>query len=167
MVPATESTTARSSPVSLLSRLDLPTFGLPTSATRRGPAARSPSRGASGNALMIASSRSPELRPCSALTANGSPSPSDHSEATSPSSRWSSTLLAASSTGRLDRRSTLETASSVAVAPTDASTTSSTASEVDMASSACAATAPCRPVAPGSQPPVSTMVNRRPLHIAS
>ena len=40
VVPATESTTARCSPVSRLSRLDLPTFGLPTSATRRGPPLR-------------------------------------------------------------------------------------------------------------------------------
>ena len=37
VVPATESTTERSSPVSRLSRLDLPTFGRPISATRRGP----------------------------------------------------------------------------------------------------------------------------------
>ena len=37
VVPATSSTTTRSSPASLLSRLDLPTFGRPSSATRRGP----------------------------------------------------------------------------------------------------------------------------------
>ena len=42
------------------------------------------------------------------------------------------------------------------VAPTLASTTSSTASAVCIASSAWAATAACRPVASGSQPPVST-----------
>ena len=37
VVPATSCTTERSSPETLLSRLDLPTFGFPTSATRRGP----------------------------------------------------------------------------------------------------------------------------------
>ena len=37
VVPATLSTTARSSPASLLSSEDLPTLGLPTIATRRGP----------------------------------------------------------------------------------------------------------------------------------
>ena len=43
VVPAVASTTERFSPVSWLSRLDLPTFGLPTSATRRGPPSRSTS----------------------------------------------------------------------------------------------------------------------------
>ena len=38
VVPATLSTTTRSEPASRLSRLDLPTLGRPTSATRRGPA---------------------------------------------------------------------------------------------------------------------------------
>ena len=37
VVPATESTRTRSAPASLFSRLDLPTFGRPISATRRGP----------------------------------------------------------------------------------------------------------------------------------
>ena len=37
VVPATLSTTTRSEPASRLSRLDLPTLGRPTSATRRGP----------------------------------------------------------------------------------------------------------------------------------
>ncbi|OAP22518.1 hypothetical protein A4R44_06678 [Amycolatopsis sp. M39] len=146
----------------------MPTFGLPTSATRRGPAVAVPaSRGASGSAAMIESSRSPELRPCSALTGCGSPRPSDHSDAVSASSRSSSTLFAASRTGFFERRSTRATASSVVVAPTVASTTSSTASAVRMAISACAATEACKPVASGSQPPVSTSVNRRPAQKAS
>ena len=37
VVPATLSTTTRWSPATLFSRLDLPTFGFPSSATRRGP----------------------------------------------------------------------------------------------------------------------------------
>jgi hypothetical protein len=76
VVPATLSTTARSSPASLLSSEDFPTFGLPTMATRRGPATVSKvSLGASGSAVRMASSMSPEPRPCSAETGYGSPSP--------------------------------------------------------------------------------------------
>ena len=48
VVPATESTTLRSVPVSRFSRLDLPTFGRPTSATRRGPPSRLAVRGGVG-----------------------------------------------------------------------------------------------------------------------
>ena len=146
----------------------MPTFGRPTSATRRGPLGTlSIARGAAGIAARTASSRSPEPRPCSPLTGYGWPSPSRQSSAVSGTSRSSSTLVAASSTGRSDLRSTLATASSVALAPTVASTTSSTTSAVAMASSACAATAARIPVASGSQPPVSTTVNRRPFHSAS
>ena len=51
VVPASWSTTDRDSPVSLFSSDDLPTLGLPSSATRRGPlAAPKVSRGASGRA---------------------------------------------------------------------------------------------------------------------
>ena len=168
VVPATSSTTARRSPVNRFNRLDLPTFGLPTSAPRRGPPATANcSCGTSGNTPRISSSRSPEPRPCNPLTGCGSPRPNDHNAATSAYWRSSSTLFAATSTGRFDRRSTFATASSVAVAPTFASTTSNTASAVCIAISACAATDACIPFASGSQPPVSTTVNRRPFHNAS
>ena len=100
VVPAASSTTTRFSPASWLSRLDLPTFGLPTIAIRRGPrGASKTSSGASGSASRTASSRSPLPRPCRADTANGSPSPRFHSVAASASARWSSTLLAARTTG--------------------------------------------------------------------
>src|SRR6202012_4581266 len=76
VVPATSSTSTRCSPASLLSRLDLPTLGLPSSATRRGPdGAVRGSGGVSGSASSTASSRSPLARPCSALTGYGSPQP--------------------------------------------------------------------------------------------
>ena len=67
-------------PASLLSSEDLPTFGLPTIAIRRGPPT-SPIRsgGGSGSAARTASSMSPEPRPCSAETGYGSPSPRFHS----------------------------------------------------------------------------------------
>src|ERR1700736_5576853 len=124
VVPATGSTSERSCPASLLSRLDLPTFGRPRSATRRGPpSSSSASFGASGSASRITSSRSPLPRPCSALTGTGSPSPSDQSAATSGSALVSSTLLAATTTGLPDRRSTAATAAAAAVTPTVASPT--------------------------------------------
>jgi hypothetical protein len=168
VVPATSCTTDRCSPANLLSRLDLPTLGLPTSATRRGPAPRVPlSRGADGNTSRTASRRSPVPRPCNPLTGCGSPSPSVHSAAVSATALSSSTLVAASTTGVGERRNTRATASSVSVAPTVASTTSKIASAVRMASSACAVTAACRPRASGCQPPVSTTVKRRPFHNAS
>src|ERR687889_627180 len=63
VVPATESTTERSSLFSRLIRLDLPTLGRPTSATRRGPPTSSVSRGASGIASSTRSSRSPLPQP--------------------------------------------------------------------------------------------------------
>ena len=59
---------------------------------------------------------------------SGSPSPRFHSAAASASVRWSSTLLAARTTGLPDLRRILTTASSASVMPTVASTTNSTAS---------------------------------------
>ena len=171
VVPGTSSTSARGWPASLLSRLDLPTLGRPSKATRRGPPVMpNGSGGPCGSAPSTASSRSPLPRPCSALTGCGSPRPSDHSEAAAGSPGVSSTLLAASTTGLPLRRSTAATASSASVAPTTASTTNSTASAASTASRACAATRAARawvPFTAGSQPPVSTRVNARPDQMAS
>ena len=85
----------------------------------------------------------------------------------SASPRWSSTLLAMSTTGLPERRSSLATASSSSVAPTVASTTNITTSARSMAISACSATRRWMPVASASQPPVSTTVKRRPAHSPS
>ena len=176
VVPATASTSTLVSPASLFSRLDLPTLGRPIRAMRRGPpSAPNCSRGASGSASSTASSRSPLPRPCSALTGRGSPRPSDHSAVAAGSAISLSTLLAASTTGFPDRRSTAATASSASVTPTTASTTNSTASAASTAIRACAVTcsASCRLDWPssepgnGSQPPVSTSVNARPRQVAS
>src|SRR3954447_16437349 len=168
VVPATSLTTTRSSLATLFSSEDLPTFGLPTIATRRGPpASASRSGGASGSASRTASSMSPVPRPCIADTGNGSPIPRLHRFIASDSIRWSSTLFAASTTGLPAFRSTRTTASSASVMPTVASTTNSTASAALMAISACAATRAAIPTASGSQPPVSTTVNSRPAQLAS
>src|ERR1700754_4008810 len=77
VVPATSCTTERTSPDTRLNRLDLPTLGLPTSATRRGPAPPAPksSRGDSGSASSTASSRSPEPPPGRPPPRPGSPDP--------------------------------------------------------------------------------------------
>ena len=87
--------------------------------------------------------------------------------AASASLRWSSTLLAASTTGLRLRRSTWTTASSMSWVPTVASTTKSTASAAAMAISACSAICSAMPCASGAQPPVSTTTNWRPFHSAS
>src|SRR5215469_16324751 len=102
-----------------------------------------------------------------ALIMTGSPRPSDHRDAASASFLASSTLLAASTTGLPDRRSTFATASSSSVAPTRASTTNSTASAMSTAILACSATWAARPFARASQPPVSTTVKARPRQLAS
>ena len=81
--------------------------------------------------------------------------------------RWSSTLLAASTTGFLDARRIFTTASSASVMPMVASTTNSTASARLTAISAWARIASARPRASGSQPPVSTTVKARPFQVAS
>ncbi len=65
------------------------------------------------------------------------------------------------------RRSIRTAASSTSVEPTVASTTNITTSAVGTAISAWAAIAAARSLASGSQPPVSTTVNRRPDHWAS
>src|SRR6478736_1499930 len=140
VVPATLSTTTRSEPARRLSRLDLPTLGRPTRATRRGPPwAYAPCADTSGSTSSTASRASPLPRPCTADTGNGWPRPRFHSIAASASPRWSSTLLATSTTGLPERRSSLTTASSSSVAPTVASTTNMTTSARSIAISACAA----------------------------
>ena len=78
-----------------------------------------------------------------------------------------SALLATRITGLSLRRSIFTAASSTSVAPTVASTTNSTTSAVWTAISAWSAIAARRSLASGSQPPVSTTVNRRPFHFAS
>ena len=78
-----------------------------------------------------------------------------------------SALLATRSTGLALRRSIRTAASSTSVDPTMVSTTNSTTSAVATAVSACAAIAAARSLASGSQPPVSTTMNRRPFHSAS
>jgi len=82
----------------------------------------------------------------------------------------SSTLLAATTTGLPDRRSTLATAASASVTPTVASTTNTTASAASTATLAWLVTRAARlspPSVEGSQPPVSTSVNSRPRQSAS
>ncbi len=167
VVPATSCTTDRSSPASRFSNELLPTLGLPTSATRRGPPPVDADSATAGSTATTSSSRSATPRPCIALTAYGCPSPKDHNAAASASPRSPSTLLAARNTGLPDRRKMRAAASSPEVAPTTASTTSITASAVRIATDACSATSCCKPFASGSQPPVSCTTNRCPVHSAS
>ncbi len=167
VVPATLSTTTRSLPARAFSSEDLPTFGLPSSATRRGPASRPIPEPSSGRIATAASSRSPAPRPCSAETVCGSPSPSDHSDWASSSVFSSSALFATRRTGLPALRRTWTTASSVSVAPTFASTMNITASASLTARSAWAAMAAAMPRTLRSQPPVSMRMKRLPFHSAS
>ena len=80
--------------------------------------------------------------------------------AASASVRWSSTLLAASTTGFRLRRSTWTTASSTSWVPTVASTTKTTASAaVDGQLGLLGDLGGHALVASGAQPPVSTTTN--------
>ena len=167
VVPAVGSTTTRSDPASLFKSEDLPTFGLPRRATRRGPSGRaSATAERSGRAASTASSRSPVPRPCRAEIGCGSPRPSPHSAAASDSCIGESTLFAARTTGRLLRRSSLTMSASASVIPTFASTTSTTASAACIAASAWRATEASMPATSISQPPVSTSVKSRPAQDA-
>ena len=162
VVPAMSETTARSSPEILFSSDDLPTFGLPTMATRRGPCGCALARGTSGKALTTSSMTSALPRPCSADVGCGSPRPRAQNSATSPSCESDSNLLAVRITGcsaRCRRRAII---SSVAVTPTLVSTTMMITSAVSIAASAWRAMDALRPLASGSQPPVSCTQKRRP-----
>ena len=138
------------------------------SATRRGPAG-SPirSRGVSGSASRIASSRSPLPRPCSALTGMRLAEAERPERAVRPVPRASSTLLAASD-DRLARPAQHRGDGLVGVghARRWRPATNSTASAASTATRACAATraASSRRLAflgpDGSQPPVSTQRER-------
>ena len=167
VVPARSFTTALSEPTALFRSEDLPTFGRPIIATRRGPPNSCLATAeTSGRTAITLSNRSATPLPCRAETGCGSPNPRDQREAASASMRSSSTLFARRNTGLLLARSIFTTRSSVAVGPTVASTTKQTASESSTAISACKATDLSIPLASGSQPPVSTSVYLRPFHSA-
>src|SRR5918993_303893 len=182
VVPGRSWTTARSSPVSRLNSVDLPTLGRPTIATATPavpmPSLFSVSTGASSNGttssapssgknVTAASSRSPVPRPCRALTGYGSPRPRVSRSHTAGSWAVSSTLFATSRTGLPDRRATSATWASSSVTPTMASTTSRTTSASASAFSDCLLTLASRSVPPTVHPPVSTRRKDRPSQSAS
>src|SRR5262245_9290056 len=181
VVPGRSWTTDRSSPVSWLKRVDLPTLGRPTMATATPSGEPAPASGAagspapagsapgsaSGRRATTASNRSPVPRPWSALTGYGSPRPRPSSSQTMPSRLTSSTLLATSSAGLPNRRSSSATLLSSPVTPVVTSTTRSTTSASAMARSACWLTLASRSLPPTIHPPVSTSRNGRPSQSAS
>ena len=118
VVPASSLTTTRSSPAALFSSEDLPTFGRPRIATRRGPPISCLATAEmSGSTFMTSSRRSATPRPWMAETGYGSPRPRLHRAAASGSCRASSILFATRKTGRPVLRSILTTCSSVEVGP--------------------------------------------------
>ena len=164
----------RSSPTNLLKRVLFPTFGRPTIETRGIPGARiaSPSSGSGSKSSAstrsrIASSKSPDLRPCRAETAIGSPKPRDRKSQRSDSRRSESILLETTSTGRSTLRNHCAINSSSWVTPTQVSTTNSTRSAALAASSTWRLTLVSNSEPPGIQPPVSTTLNFLPIHSTS
>ena len=166
VVPATESTNARSVPAIALSKLDFPTFGRPTSTTRLG-ASTSDFKISLGNISMTRSNKSPLPRPCKAETGMGSPKPSCHNSCTNNSASALSTLFAINKTGVRVLRICEINAISSSIAPTVASTTIKTKSASSIAISALCATFKPKPVKSGSHPPVSINAKERPAHSAS
>ena len=167
--PGMSCTTERSSPISRLNSVDLPTFGRPTMRDREDPrerpsasaAGRFLDRGSgSGSTATSASSRSPVPRPCSALTGHGSPSPRRDELPESRLAVGVVDLVGHDEHRPACLRSSSATRSSSSVMPTVTSTTKSTTSASAIARSLCRlhlrrrATSP-----PGSQPPVSTSRN--------
>ena len=164
VVPGMSETMSRSCPSRALSRLDLPTFGLPSTATRIASSdtgwPRPPGRRSS-----TASSRSPVPWPWSAEISTGSPKPSVANSWLSSGRDGSSSLFATSSTGLRALRRMSVSSASPGVRPARASTRKSTRSASSIAALAWA-TAP-RVIADSSvmsTPPVSTSRKRSPAH---
>ncbi len=169
VVPATLSTTTRSSPASLLSSEDLPTFGLPTIAIRRGPPTSSK---LCGRRLGQRGENGVEHVARAAAVQRGDRVRLPQPEVPEAVGLGLGALVVDLVGGEHDRlasdaRRILTTASSASVIPTVASTTNSTASARLTAISAWARIASARPRASGSQPPVSTTVKARPFQLAS
>ncbi len=166
VVPASSNTTERSCPTSRLNRLDLPTFGRPTSANRgSSPSGAAPS--SSGRSSTTRSRRSPEFRPCIAETVSGSPRPSEWNASASASSRSPSTLFTTRTTGTVTRRRVRARRASSSTGPVCASTTTRITSASEAARSAWRETSASMPRAPWTNPPVSTSRNVRPRHVVS
>src|ERR1035438_9891929 len=168
VVPATGETMARSSPVSALSRVDLPTFGRPMMATLipagAGGAVGS-SAGASprANPWVTRSSRASTPMPCSDDTGNTSAMPSPKNSLVRPSRSCESILLTASETGLPRRLSIRARSRSLPVISARPSTRKMMWSAVFKTNSA------WRRICPGmyswsctTMPPVSISSKRRP-----
>ena len=126
VVPASSKTTDRSSPTSLLNRLDLPDVRTPD---QREPGlvvlvlAASVDDGASGRRSTRRSRSSPTPRPCLDDTGIGSPRPSARNAGTSASSAAASTLFTTTTTGEVARRRRCASWASSSVIPEATSTT--------------------------------------------
>ena len=139
VVPGRSCTTARSSPMRWLKRVDFPTLGLPTKATAtifsEVSSVVSSASSISGRSSITRSSRSPVPRPCNALIVAGSPKPSDTSSHAADSWFRSSTLFATTTTDSALFRNSAATWASSSVIPTVESRTKRITSASDMACS--------------------------------
>ncbi len=155
VVPAISLTTSRSSPSSRLMKLDLPTFGFPTTATA---SASSGGSSISGRCATRASSTSPDPFPDRALTGRGSPRPSSQKSRYEWSSGRLSTLLTTRTTGTSVFRSRSAIFRSRGWTPARVSTTKAmTSASWSAASTWRRMAAASGSFTSGSSPPVSTM----------
>ena len=169
VVPATASTTTRSSPASLLSRRGLADVG-PAEERDAARAAHRPRRSSAPAPRAAPPARRRAGRRCRGRAARR-PGRARRGRATTarrrrPRSRASSTLLATSTTGLPARRSTRTTASSVSVgADRGVDHEERRRRRPRWRTRPARRPAPARPWASCSQPPVSTTVKRRPFHV--
>ena len=138
-MPASGPVSIRSSPISRLTRVDLPAFGRPTMAIRRGAAPFSASSSASTTGRAMASIASKKVRqlpsPCSAEIATGSPKPRVKASRAPASPARPSALLATRITGLPRRCSSSPKIRSIGVTPSRASKTNRARSASSSASS--------------------------------
>ena len=164
VVPGVPNAITRSSPTSALTSVDLPTFGLPTIATRGCPSSRSAAAGSSsGKSASTASRSSLTPSPCAAEIGAGTPMASSWNSATALSAARPSLLLTASQTRRPSLRRRAAIARSPGARPARASVTKITASASAIACSVWRAISEKMPSGvSGSSPPVSIAMNGRP-----
>jgi len=98
VVPGISVTILMSSPMILLTREDLPTFGFPTNAILTLLSSTTASWGSSSKRATISSRKFPTFLPCTAAIGNGSPKPNCIKSYISSSSFSLSTLFATSIT---------------------------------------------------------------------
>ena len=154
VVPGKSATISRGSPTSALTSVDLPTLGLPTTATRR-PLSTASSSDA-GNLASTWPNNSSTPCPVRAEITKGAPNASSKYSAAIVAPSSPSALFTTTNTGLSPLRRLAPIAMSWWVKPSRASTIKTTASASSRAWSTCCLTALLSSPASSDSPPVST-----------